>query len=78
MKKSLRVILIGCVESSKEALLALQKIDKACCNLVGVMTKKKSVFNSDFVDLSPLVTEESISVLYYDDSELTTIDWLRK
>lgn len=47
----MRVALIGCVRSSLAALRALQALDAV--ELVGVLTRYRSAFNADFVDLGP-------------------------
>lgn len=57
----MRIVYIGCVESSYVFLKAL--IENGA-NIVGVITKEGSLFNSDFKDLKPLCNEFSIPILY--------------
>jgi len=52
---------IGCVESSRRLLKKLLDENK---NVVGVITKEKSGFNSDFCDLRPLSEEHHIPCCY--------------
>lgn len=53
----MKIVFIGCVQSSYRFLKALIE-SKA--NIVGVITKEKSVFNSDFQDLTPLCLQAKI------------------
>lgn len=64
MNKKLRIAFIGCVESSLRALNTLVNMD--CVEVCGVVTKKDSKVNSDFVDLSSLCEEKNIP--YYFES----------
>ena len=54
----MKILLIGCVESSYRFLKRLIDID---ANVVGVITKHESSFNSDFYDLIPICEESGIS-----------------
>lgn len=56
-----KVIFIGCVESSAVFLKALLE-EKA--EIVGVITKSESTFHSDFVDLSDIAIQNQIAYLY--------------
>lgn len=47
----MKIAFIGTVEFSKKALKKLIELD---AQVVGVCTKEKSKFNSDFADLTPL------------------------
>ena len=47
----MKIIYIGCVESSYFFLEALLE---AGANVIGVITKKNSKYNSDFKDISPI------------------------
>lgn len=60
----MRIVFIGCVKSSYVLLRALLEDDKTVC---GVITKKESIFNSDFYDLKPLCMEFGIQSYYTDD-----------
>lgn len=60
----MRILFVGCVESSRVLLDALLKNK---CDVCGVITKHKSDFNSDFTDLSPLCKKHNIDIHYTDD-----------
>ena len=57
----IRILFIGCVEGSYKLLNNLLEAGK---NIVGIITKEKSDFNSDFVDLAPLAHKYNIPCLY--------------
>lgn len=57
----MKILFIGCVESSRRLLEKLVKEKK---NVVGVITKNKSHFNADFCDLEPLCKNEEIPYHY--------------
>ncbi|MDE5699482.1 MAG: methionyl-tRNA formyltransferase [Lachnospiraceae bacterium] len=57
----MKVLFIGCVESS---YFLLNKLLSIHADIVGVITKKKSDFNSDFVDLSLLCEQNAIPCIY--------------
>lgn len=59
----MRVLFIGCVQSSKRFLDALIQ---AQVQIIGVITKKKSDFNSDFIDLAPACVARQIPYTYFD------------
>lgn len=50
----MRILYIGCVKSSYRELKLLIEHKK---NVVGVITKSESKFNSDFCDISSLILE---------------------
>lgn len=54
---NLRILFIGCVKSS---YILLKQIISVNANIVGVITMKKSVYNSDFVDITPLCISNHI------------------
>src|SRR5210317_1180795 len=60
----MRIVFIGTVEFSK---IALQKLINLNAQVVGVCTKEKSKFNSDFADLRPLCEKNKIPYKYVDD-----------
>ena len=62
----MKIGFIGCVESSQVALEALLASEATDYQVVGVITKKSSPFNTDFVDLSYLCTDQSIPCFYHD------------
>lgn len=57
----MRILFIGCVQSS---YLFLEKLVLNGKDIVGVITKKSSNFNSDFCDLSFLCNEHNIDYIY--------------
>lgn len=62
----MRILFIGCVESSEAFLGAL--LDSGA-DVVGVITRKRATFNSDFVDLSLMCKKHGIPYIYADDSD---------
>ena len=62
----MKIGFIGCVESSQVALEALLASEETGYQVVGVITKKSSPFNTDFVDLSHVCTDRSIPCFYHD------------
>lgn len=60
----MRILFIGCVESSKILLETLLDIN---ADIVGVLTKSKSNFNADFYDLSKICIENNINYKYVDN-----------
>lgn len=61
----LRIVYIGCVESSYVFLKALLE---AGADIVGVVTKESSSFNSDFRDITPLCEKYKIPYNYTKNS----------
>ena len=57
----MKILFIGCVESSYQFLKILLQNHK---NVVGVITKERSDFNSDFTDLAPLCRQYKIPYHY--------------
>ena len=78
--KPLRIVLIGCVASSEVALRTLLTINENTAKLVGVITRRSSTFNSDFVDISQSATEHGVPVLYVEDAvqDSDQTAWLNK
>jgi methionyl-tRNA formyltransferase len=75
----LKVALIGCVDSSLVALQALSCMPAGEVSLVGVITRRASAFNSDFVDLGQPATRQGVPVLYADGLDQDTqAQWLRE
>ena len=56
-----RILFIGCVESSYKLLSGLAEAGK---NVVGVITKRTSEFNADYMDLTPICEQYMIPCLY--------------
>lgn len=71
----MRIIFIGSVEFS---YYALEKTIHCKGNVVGVVTKKYSVFNTDFKDLSPLCAENGIDYIYTSNiNDTDTVSWIK-
>jgi methionyl-tRNA formyltransferase len=60
----MRIVFIGSVLFSEKALLKLLNLN---ANIVGVITKEKSSYNSDFIDLSFISKERNIPFKYVND-----------
>ncbi len=72
----MKVLFIGCVEFSQSSL---EKLIEIGANIVGVITKEKSKFNSDFVDLSDCCKSRHIPYFYSNDVNSTeTLNWVKK
>ena len=71
----MRALFIGSVKFSFQTLERLLSLN---VNLVGVVTKKSSSFNSDFEDLRPLCVSHRIPCMYSDDvNSLASIKWIK-
>lgn len=57
----IKILFIGCVKSSEKMLDKLINME---VEIVGVVTKRKSTFNSDFCDLKVLAVKNDISCIY--------------
>ena len=72
----MKIIFIGSVEFSAKTLEKLIDID---ANIVGVITKESSAFNSDFSNLKPLAKLHGIPALYSNNiNSEETLLWIRK
>lgn len=70
----MRIVFIGSVIFSARAL---EKLLSLGAEIVGVVTKSESAFNSDFRDLSPIAEEHGIPVLYADNvNSQENVDWI--
>lgn len=71
----MKIIFIGVVKFSNEILRKMIELD---ANLIGVLTKKNSKLNSDFVDLSSLCFEHNIDAFYFKNiNEKKSVDWIK-
>lgn len=71
----MKILFIGTVEFSFNAL---EKIITLGGEVVGVVTKKKSNFNSDFIDLTPLCIKNNIDYNYVEDINLSdSVNWIK-
>lgn len=69
----MRILFIGTVLSSLRFLTSLLDMK---ANIVGVITKKASPYNSDFSDISPLCLQHSIPVKYSADiNQEDVLEW---
>lgn len=72
---SLRIVFIGCVTFSRVTLLKLLNLQ---ANVVGIVTKNQSAFNSDFEDLSSIAVDKSIPFKHVKDiNHRNNIEWIR-
>lgn len=72
----MKILFIGCVLSSK---LILEKLIEMNENIVGVITKKKSEYNSDFQDIASICIENSIDYIYTENiNESSTIEYIKE
>ncbi|RXJ68984.1 methionyl-tRNA formyltransferase [Halarcobacter ebronensis] len=70
----MKIVFIGTVEFSRKAL---QKLIEMGAEIVGVCTKKRSDFNSDFVDITPLCKENEIPFRFVENiNEKENINWI--
>jgi methionyl-tRNA formyltransferase len=71
----MRVIFIGTVKFSLEALLKLIDLN---VDLVGVCTKDSSAFNNDYADLKPVCISNSIPFLFVQDiNSSKNVKWIK-
>ena len=71
----MRILFIGTVNSSK---VFLEKLISFNEDIVGVITKKESSFNSDYCDLSIICEENNIDYLYVNNtSEKDSLEFVR-
>jgi len=72
----MKIVYIGSVIFSAKALEKLISIN---AEVVGVITKSESAFNSDFFDLSPIASANNIPVHYTSNINSTeTLDWINQ
>ena len=71
----MRIVFIGTVEFSKKSL---EKLIAMKADIVGVCTKEKSSFNSDFTDLTSLCQINNIPFKFVDDiNSIENISWIK-
>lgn len=71
----MKLVYIGCVESSSRFLHAIYKETDA--HIAGIVTKTISHFNSDHVSLEPFAKENKIDWLDYQDKD-SMIEWIKE
>jgi len=70
----MKIVFIGCVSFSEKALLKLLELH---ANVVGIFTKEKSTYNSDFSDLSEIAQKNNIPFKYVNDvNHPNNIKWI--
>jgi methionyl-tRNA formyltransferase len=70
----MRIVFIGSVLFSEKSLLKLISLG---ANIVGIITKEKSSFNSDFIDLSSISKERSIPFKHVKDiNHPNNVNWI--
>ena len=75
-KSELNALFIGCVEASE---IFLQTLLKHKVDIIGVITKKESKFNSDFVDLSPICEENNLKYYYVNNiNGIESMEFIRE
>ena len=71
----MKILFIGTVEFSYKAL---EKLIELKADIVGVCTKSKSNFNSDYADLTPLCKDNKIPYRFVDDiNSKENIEWIK-
>jgi len=71
----MRIFFIGTVEFSKKSL---EKLILLKANIIGVATKSKSVFNSDYADLSEICENNKVECKYINDiNDSNVISWIK-
>ena len=65
--KKIKVCIIGCVLMSKDLFISLKKIKNL--EIVGVITKKKSKYHSDFYSLKSDADEIGAKVFFSEGQE---------
>ena len=71
----LDIVFIGSVDFSHHTLKRLIELDS---NIVGVLTKKTSPFNSDFFDISPICKKNKIDYKYVNNiNDKENINWIK-
>jgi methionyl-tRNA formyltransferase len=71
----MRILFIGSVLFSKRTLERVLQID---AQVVGIVTKEQSDFNTDFFDLSPIANQYAIPVKYAKDiNHPNVVEWMR-
>ncbi len=70
----MKIVFIGCVSFSGKALLKLLELH---ANIVGIVTKEKSTYNSDFLDLSEIAKKYNIPFKHVNDvNHPNNIKWI--
>lgn len=74
----MRIVFIGCVQFSFEMLKYLL-LNVSEAEVVGVVTRRQSRYNSDFLPLDSLAEEFDVPCYYADETnQIEMADWVRK
>lgn len=73
----LNLVFIGCVDFSATLLRCVISLNSV--QVLGIVTRNSSKFNSDFYSLTPIAVEHNIPVFIYENSyEVDFVDWLKE
>lgn len=71
----MRILFIGCVESSRQLL---ESLVESSVNIVGVVTKEESLGNADFINLKPICEKHGIDYYYVKNiNDPDSLDYIR-
>lgn len=72
----MRIVYIGCVQSSREFLETVLGVPGA--EVIGIVTRKQSAFNSDFCSLGDIAEQNEIPCFYQEErTEAELLSWIR-
>ena len=75
----MKLAFIGCVQFSFAALSHLLSLDNPNLEIVGVVTRESSPFNSDFASLVPLAEKSNIPYFIAEGNDQSVmLNWLRR
>lgn len=72
----MNILYIGCVKTSA---VFLEKLIQLKAEITGIITKEKTSFNADFVDLAPIAVQAGIPFLYTKNvNDVETIQFIKE
>ncbi len=72
----MKILFIGCVESSK---IFLETLLEKKADIIGVITKNQSKSNADFVDLAEICNRNNIAYLYVNNiNDTNSVEFIQK
>lgn len=75
----MKIIVIGCVQYSHQVLKHLLSMQSSSIEVIGVITRRQSKFNSDFCSLEPLANEHNIPCFIAEgNNQLPMTRWLEE
>lgn len=75
----MKIVLIGCVQFSREVLRQLLLMNHSAIEVIGVITKKESKINADFCSLESLADENNIPCFIAKENEQHPMaKWLKE